>query len=190
MARARKNFSSGQLQQIGGDISEATGFTVSQEVVFGMTTELPKIRPFPWGVVLLNVVFDLLTILSSIATVTGVGVSIPWILSAVVIIVNFSYFLGKASKVDRVIRRFVLKKMSLRILAFFVTDIIPFSNVLFPNFIIVIMVHYKETAIGKAIWDAVGSMAKEEVPVVIAKALREAKPQIIRYARNRITDRS
>lgn len=185
MPRPRSNFSPQQIEIINKRVLEQSGVTLSHDTFGNTEVDLPEIKPFPLQVVLLNVFFDVLTFFSSIAALTGVGVAIPWGLRALVWVVNAFWFFGKVSPVERQIKRAVLRKLMLRIIAFFVTDMVPFNDILFPNSLMIVMVHYKETQVGKAIWEAVGEFHKEDIPKAIGNLINKTNEAVIRKARNR-----
>lgn len=185
MPRIVRDFTNKQIERIQERVRATTNTELSEQVIGEIAANPPQIKPFPWSVVLLNALLDIISIAASFSAITGVGLFLYWILKIIVWVTNAAWYFGKAGPAERAIKRAGLKALTFWALGFILSDPIPFNDFIFPNCLFIILIHNKETAIGKAVWDTVGEFATGDIPGAFKRVLAETRGAIIREARNR-----
>lgn len=187
MPKAPQKLSEQVIKRAQQGVSERLGFEINREIIVASQDDPPKIPDFPTHLVLINLLLDVLSLVGSIASLTGVGIFIYWALKIIVWIANFFYFFGKAGPASRAIKKVALRRAIFLLLTFILTDPIPFNDIFAPNFLLIILIHYRETKIVKAFLFAFGEFKDEELPKQLQQALRDSdvvSSNVVRRARN------
>lgn len=181
MAKSQK-FTEKTLEAITNRMSEKFGSTVTKQEVSYAVENPPQNPEFPLAIVLLNAIFDIVSIaLSLLAAVDGGATYL--VFKAIIWSINITWFFGKISALDRAFQKAILRRLMIWIVVWIFSDMIPLNDLITANTFLILSVHYQNNKVVKIFW--------ESMRIFYAKAPQEIKSlidienvKITRRARN------
>ncbi len=165
--------------------SEVFQDDISRDVTLDAIENPPKELEFPMVMVLANAVFDVLSLMTAVASLTGVGEVVLVIFSITTWTMNIIWFFGKSDGIISVqLKKVVLRRLTWLIVLLFVGDYIPYADGFTANTLLVLVVHYRENKIIKGFWFVAAELYRF-APKELQQAVDEVDAHVVRRARNR-----
>ncbi|MEY2641195.1 MAG: hypothetical protein RL150_588 [Candidatus Parcubacteria bacterium] len=169
------------LREFQGRFKETFATDIDRDASIQLLENRPKLPPFPTLIVLINAIFDTLSIAASLLSLTGVGVVVYWIFKILTWVINFFWFFGKESgTISRITQKIILRKIMLMLVLFAISDAIPFNDVITANTFLILSVHYHHTKVVKAFW-----FILDEVQRFVPKKVARLNQNIDAYVSSR-----
>jgi hypothetical protein len=165
--------------------SEVFQDDMTREVTLDALDNPPKEPEFPLVIVLANAIFDVLSLMTAIASLTVVGDVVLVIFSVTTWTMNIIWFFGKSDGIISIqLKKVVLRRLTWLIVLFLVGDYIPYANGFTANTLLVLAVYYREKKIIKGFWFVVAEFYRI-APKQLQQAVDEVDAHVVRRARNR-----
>jgi len=196
MPKQPSRFSEKNLDLINSRFQKVVGVEISNDFLFDLISEgIPESPDFPTKMLVFAIVTDIIAFALSIASLSGVLLVLFWAYQAIIFAIVYMWASSKGGdffasgvkdarnnkKMNEIIDKLLKKKL----ISFGITRAIPFANIIWGNWMIILLVHNKKTKVVQGITDGLSLVKGTDIPKKIGRAIRAQDTSIVRRARNR-----